>query len=101
MNFDRNARKNKNFLQTAIEFQNSDPSGDGDQNLQIELVYDCIAELDEFNKAIIILYLDGYSHEEISMITGISKTNVGTRIMRIKASLKKKVTGKLELDGIG
>jgi RNA polymerase sigma-70 factor (ECF subfamily) len=32
--------------------------------------------------------LDGKSHEEISDITGISKTNVGTRIGRIKDQIK-------------
>ena len=48
------------------------------------------AELDEFSKAIILLYLDGYKHEEIAEITGISRTNVGTRISRIKEELRSK-----------
>jgi RNA polymerase sigma-70 factor (ECF subfamily) len=55
----------------------------------IDLLYDCIDNLEEFNKAIIILYLEGSSHEEISVITGISRTNVGTRISRIKEQIKK------------
>ncbi len=55
------------------------------------MLYDCIAELDEFSKAIILLYLDGYKHDEIADITGISKTNVGTRIARIKEQLKANV----------
>ena len=54
-----------------------------------EVLYDCINELDEINKAIILLYLDGNSHEEISNIMGITKTNVGTRIARIKEQLKR------------
>jgi RNA polymerase sigma-70 factor, ECF subfamily len=53
-----------------------------------EILYECIDELNELNKAIILLYLDGNSHEEISEITGISKTNVGTRIGRIKEELR-------------
>ena len=53
-----------------------------------EILYQCIDELNQLNKAIILLYLDGNSHDEISDITGISKTNVGTRISRIKEQIK-------------
>ncbi|HJD75377.1 MAG TPA: sigma-70 family RNA polymerase sigma factor [Bacteroides reticulotermitis] len=56
---------------------------------ELEILYSCINELSEINKAIILLYLDGNSHEEISDITGITKTNVGTRISRIKSELRK------------
>jgi len=54
----------------------------------LEILYQCIDELTELNKAIILLYLDGNSHDEISDITGISKTNVGTRIGRIKEQIR-------------
>lgn len=56
---------------------------------QLDILYNCIEKLSKINKAIILLYLDGNSHEEISEITGISKTNVGTKISRIKEELKK------------
>ncbi|GAE85928.1 RNA polymerase sigma factor [Bacteroides reticulotermitis] len=56
---------------------------------ELEILYSCINELSEINKAIILLYLDGNSHEEISDITGITKTNIGTRISRIKSELRK------------
>jgi len=55
---------------------------------ELEMLYNCIDELNEINKAIILLYLDGNSHDEISEIMGISKTNVGTRISRIKEQIK-------------
>ena len=48
-----------------------------------------IEEINEKKKAIIILYLDSNSYDEIAEITGISKTNVGTRLTRIKEELKK------------
>lgn len=56
---------------------------------ELDVLYNSIEELSEINKAIVLLYLDGNSHEEISEITGISKTNVGTRISRIKEELRK------------
>lgn len=65
-----------------------------DNSPEIEILYNCIDELNEINKAIILLYLDGNSHAEISEITGISKTNVGTRIGRIKEQIKSIVTSK-------
>ncbi len=45
-------------------------------------------ELDPLNRALVILYLDGNSHETIAEILGISATNVGTRIGRIKQRLR-------------
>jgi len=95
MNYKRKINSNKILLYEAIEFNYSDLSTENEENPLIETLYDCIAELDEFNKVIIILYLDGNTHEEISQITGISRTNVGTRIFRIKEQLKSKVIDKL------
>jgi len=60
-----------------------------------EILYQCIDELDKLNKAIILLYLDGNSHDEISDVTGISKTNVGTRIGRIKEQIRSLATTKI------
>lgn len=47
-------------------------------------------EFDPLNKAILIMYLDGNNHAEISEAMGISVSNVGTKIGRIKEQLKKK-----------
>lgn len=66
-----------------------------DDSPEMDILYQCIDELNEINKAIILLYLDGNSHEEISEITGISKTNVGTRISRIKEQLKNSAITKI------
>ena len=89
MNYKREKRPNLLFFSESNQFEISDWLHDKEDNEQTALLYDCIDELNEFNKAIIILYLDGNSHEEISKITGISKTNVGTRISRIKDQIKK------------
>ena len=48
-----------------------------------------IDELNEFDKAIILLYLEDYNYKEISNIIGITETNVGSKINRIKNKLKK------------
>lgn len=89
MNYKRKKRPNLLFFSESNQFEISDWLYDKEDSEQSDLLYDCIDELNEINKAIIILYLDGNSHEEISKITGISKTNVGTRISRIKDQIKK------------
>jgi len=49
-----------------------------------------IGELKELDKALMLLYLEEKSQKEIAEITGISETNVSTRIGRIKKFLKQK-----------
>ena len=48
-----------------------------------------IGRLDEMSRAIVLLHLDGYPHDEIASIVGISNSNVGTRIHRIKQRLQR------------
>lgn len=55
----------------------------------IRLLCQFIGGLDELNKALIILYLDGNSHDTIAEILGISATNVATKIGRIKQRLRR------------
>jgi RNA polymerase sigma-70 factor (ECF subfamily) len=52
-------------------------------------LYEAIGFLGKLDKAIILLQLDGYSYDEISEIMGLTRTNVATRINRIKVKLKK------------
>ena len=47
-----------------------------------------INELREIDKSIMLLYLDDKSYKEIAEITGISESNVATKISRIKDRLK-------------
>ena len=44
--------------------------------------------LDALNRALLLLYLEQYSHQEISDVLGISVTNVATKISRMKKSLR-------------
>ena len=54
-----------------------------------EQLYQAINQLSDIEKAIIILYLEGNEYKEISAVIGISETNVGVRINRIKKQLIK------------
>jgi RNA polymerase sigma factor (sigma-70 family) len=52
------------------------------------VLYALITELDELNRALAVLYLEGYSHDEISGVLGLTPTNVATRVNRIKEQLR-------------
>lgn len=89
MNYKRKREKDKLFFPDDLnQFENQHLINDPPDSSNTEILYQCIDELNQLNKAIILLYLDGNSHDEISEITGISKTNVGTRISRIKEQIK-------------
>lgn len=57
---------------------------------ELNLLEQFISELKEIDKAIMVLYLEDKSHFEIAEILGMSVTNVGTKIGRIKEKLKTK-----------
>jgi RNA polymerase sigma-70 factor, ECF subfamily len=97
MNYKRKKEKDKLFFPDDLnQFENRQLINDPPDSSNSEILYQCIDELSQLNKAIILLYLDGNSHDEISEITGISKTNVGTRISRIKEQIKNLATTKIE-----
>lgn len=56
---------------------------------QIKMLYDRISRLKPFDRAIILLWLENFSYEEISAIVGITVKNVSVRLFRIKEELKK------------
>ncbi len=47
-----------------------------------------ITELDELNRALILLFMDGHDNDEIASIMGLSTANVATRMTRIKQKLQ-------------
>ena len=51
-----------------------------------------IKDLNLLDKGILMLYLESKSHEEIAEIVGITKTNVGTKLSRIKDKLRQQVS---------
>ncbi len=55
---------------------------------RVKQLREFINELDEMNKALMLLYLDGNSHQDIGEILNISTSNVGTKINRIKKKIK-------------
>ncbi len=55
---------------------------------QVRLLYRFIEDLDEMNKALMLLYLDGNSYAEMAGALGISEANVATKLNRLKKRIK-------------
>src|SRR5262249_13458837 len=50
-------------------------------------LYDEIARLDEIDRSIAILLLDGFSYKEMAGVMGITESHIGVKINRIKKQL--------------
>lgn len=61
----------------------------GEDIKQIRLLHERISRLGLFDRAIILLWLENMSYDEIGAIVGISAKNVSVRLFRIKEQLKK------------
>ena len=83
---DRKKRKRKTVPLTM----NINPFTDSDDDSrQIQQLNRRISQLGPFDRAIILLWLENMSYEEIGKIVGISTKNVSVRLFRIKEKLKK------------
>lgn len=60
---------------------------------QIEQLYYGIKKLKEADRAIILLYLEDKSYKEMSEILGITVSNVGVKVNRLKDKLKQMIHG--------
>ena len=83
-------RKEKNIPEIVTLTQEADRSEEDDETqTMLQQHYRKINRLGQLEKSIILLYLEEKSYEDISEITGLTVTNVATKLNRIKDKLKK------------
>ncbi len=84
-------RHSRRELQGVVNIDNGIdiPAPDENGVEQVKFLYSLIAQLEPFDKALVTLWLDEKSYDEISSILGISKQNVATRLHRVRAKLTK------------
>jgi RNA polymerase sigma factor (sigma-70 family) len=63
-----------------------DPQAQSDE--QREQFFKALKKLNDADKALITLYLEDLSYQEIAEIIGISESNVGVRLNRIKTKIQ-------------
>lgn len=67
-------------------------SDDIEKNINYQRLLDALHTLNKTDRSIMLLYMEDYSYEEIAEIIGISSSNVGVKIYRLKEQLKKILT---------
>lgn len=87
----KNKRHNQNttlISESIIELH--EPNDEVNPQGNIDLLQHFINQLNELDKALMLLYLEEKAYREIAEITGLTETNVATKISRIKEKLKQK-----------
>lgn len=83
---DRKKRRNwKAELSMDVDYFDSQEQS----MVQVRMLHDRIARLQPLDRAIILLWLEQISYDEIGEIVGISAKNVSVRLTRIRVQLKK------------
>ncbi len=59
-----------------------------EENEQVLQMYEAIKKLSEVERAITMLYMDDYSYREIAEVMGLSESNVGFNLNKIRSKLK-------------
>lgn len=58
------------------------------RNAQVDMLHKRISKLQPFDRAIVLLWLENISYDEIGKILGITTSNVSVRLVRIREQLK-------------
>lgn len=82
-------RKKKRGIQTQPLEMDVDLFNDNDRDsLLVRMLHDRIQKLGVMDRAIVMLWLENLSYDEIGLIAGISAKNVSVRLVRIREQLK-------------
>lgn len=72
---------------TSLEVASELVADDNVRGEHLREMYALIAKLSKIDKAMILMWLDERSYDEIAEVTGFSRNNVATRLRRIKQKL--------------
>jgi RNA polymerase sigma-70 factor (ECF subfamily) len=86
----RRERRETGRLSLADMHDHASPHDEHKQQ-QLHELRELLERQNEADRMILILFLEGNSYREIAEIIGISESNVGTRLSRLKKSLRESV----------
>lgn len=92
--FRKESKKPERQSISKAEFQIPDMDSIPIENENLIMLNAAIQQLTRIEKALIMLYLEEKSYQEISQILGISNSNVGVKLNRIKTKLEKIINPK-------
>jgi RNA polymerase sigma factor (sigma-70 family) len=71
--------------------EQANPETTGDDQGRLELMYRHIRALPDVDRTLILLYLDEIPYREMAEVLGITETNVGVRLNRVKKQLAEQI----------
>lgn len=81
-------KKKKHATETLSQQADIYAATDEAETRQIQMLHKWVHRLRPFDRAIVLLWLEGLPYDEIGAITGISAKNVSVRLVRIREELK-------------
>jgi RNA polymerase sigma-70 factor (ECF subfamily) len=98
MNWHRKDKPRRSRQQPLLEVQNvvtqgRDSAEQAQQRETVEQLYNAIHRLPQADAALVLLYLDELSYEEMAAVLGISESNVGVKLNRAKKALSELMKG--------
>lgn len=82
-------KKSKCSILFQSDYEFDIPSNESSETeIQVEMLYRALHQLDKMERAFMFMYLEGFSHKEIGESIGISEGNARVRLNRIKNKLK-------------
>lgn len=87
ISLDRKKRR-RNTVPLTMDVNLFDPSSES-RVQRADLLHNRICQLQPFDRAIVLLWLEDLPYEEIGQILGISAKNVSVRLVRIREQMKR------------
>jgi len=89
----RNAKHESFIHLNALEEATSgQPAGSPDEEM-VQQLYDAIRQLPKLDASLALMHLDGLSYREMSEVLGITESNVGVKLNRIRKQLAEMLKG--------
>lgn len=89
-------RKHEIMPEEPVEVAEEEIAGDYKEELTIDRVKKAIEELPDGYRSVLSLYLlEGYDHQEIGEIMGITESTSKSQLNRAKAKLREKLTARI------
>jgi RNA polymerase sigma-70 factor (ECF subfamily) len=84
-------RKERKHYRERQDFDASLLTAPAARDPRLDWIYQQISELNEVNRSLALLMLDGFSYRDMAGILGLTESNVGVKINRIKLALADKL----------
>jgi RNA polymerase sigma-70 factor (ECF subfamily) len=91
----RRRKKRWSKESSSLDEANAEPPvasvADREKNEQLRELRELLEGQGDADQALLLLHLEGNTHREIGEILGISESNVGTRLNRLKTTLRRSI----------